>query len=227
LIIAIDGPAGSGKSTVAREVARHLQLPYIDTGAMYRAVALAALQRGIDPGDQKGLAQLVRDVELRVEAEHHSFRVLLDGADVGTAIRGTSVDAAVSHVARCAKVREAMVRVQRELARPGGAVIEGRDIGTVVFPDATVKIYLDASAEERARRRSAEKENEPADRVATAIRQRDRDDRGRERSPLRPAQGAVHIDSTNLSVEEVVDRILGEARRAKERMKDIQEQAPR
>lgn len=217
LIVAIDGPAGSGKSSVGREVARRLGLRYVDTGAMYRAVALAALRSGIDPDDEGGLAGLIEHLQLKTETANGPFRVSVNGEDVTVAIRQADVDAAVSQVAQWGKVRERMVRLQRQIAHGGGIVMEGRDIGTVVFPNAQVKIFLDASAAERARRRSAEKQTETEGHVAAAIRRRDEEDQTRERSPLRCAPDAVHIDSTRMSIEDVVERVILEVARVKEK----------
>jgi cytidylate kinase len=216
-VVAIDGPAGSGKSTVGREVARRLGFRYVDSGAMYRAVALAAVRRGISAHDEEALAGLVGDLHLEFKAARGQFRVFVDGEDVTAALRGEEVDATVAQVARFCAVRKKMVGLQRELAREGGTVMEGRDIGTVVFPDARVKIYLDASTEERFRRRSAEETSISADSVAAAIRRRDEHDRARERSPLRPAADAVRIDSTQMSIGDVVERVLREVARAEDR----------
>lgn len=207
-VIAIDGPAGSGKSSVSREVARRLGFRYADSGSMYRAATLAALRQAIDPADKKALAEMSENMNLEVQAEADPFKVFINGEDVTGAIRGTEIDAAVPQVAQCGAVRDSMTRLQREIARGGGIVIEGRDIGTVVFPDAELKIYLDALPEERARRRGAEIQSESPGRVAAAMRRRDEEDRTRERSPLRPAPDAVCIDTTRLSIEEVVERVM-------------------
>jgi cytidylate kinase len=194
--IAIDGPAGSGKSTVSRALAERLGIDRLDTGAMYRAVAWAALDRGIDPGDRQPVAEVARTVEIAV-----GERVTVDGTDVTEAIRGPAVSAAVSAVAANPEVRSVMVRRQREwAAERGGGVIEGRDIGSVVFPGADLKIYLTASAEERARRRPEE--------GAAAVARRDRIDSTRQASPLGVAEGARVIDTTNRPVEEIVEEVV-------------------
>ena len=197
MVVAIDGPAGAGKSTVARAVSRALGFTYLDSGAMYRCVALAAAQRGVAPAV---VAPLVR-IEL-------GDRVRLDGQDVTAAIRTPAVSEAASHVAADPGVREAMVAEQRRLLASGDWVAEGRDIGTVVAPAAEVKVFLTASPEERARRRAAELDVDPATVLAEQT-IRDERDRSREHSPLAPAPGAVRLDTTGLSFDEVVDRIVG------------------
>jgi cytidylate kinase len=203
VIVAIDGPAGAGKSTVARATARALGFTYLDSGAMYRCVALAALERGAEPA---AVADAIR-LEL-------GERVSVDGRDVTEAIRAPAVSEAASKVAADPDVRAALVRKQRELMAAGDYVAEGRDIGTVVAPDAAVKEFLTASPRERARRRAqelgADAETVLADQVL-----RDERDRTREHSPLMPATGAVELDTTGLSVDEVVERIVGLARRVR------------
>ena len=197
MIVAIDGPAGAGKSTVARGVARALGFTYLDSGAMYRCVALAVLERGGEPAD------VARAIEVEV-----GERVLLDGRDVTEAIRTPEVSEAASRVAADPGVREALVEKQRELLASGDWVAEGRDIGTVVAPGAELKVFLTASGEERARRRAAELGADP-DTVLAEQALRDERDRTREHSPLEPAPGAVELDTTGLSVDEVVERIAG------------------
>ncbi len=201
-LVAIDGPAGSGKSTVAAALAARLGLARLDTGAMYRAVALAALERGVDPGDADALAALARGLEIEV-----AETVRVDGRDVSAAIRSPEVNAVVSEVAAHPAVRAELVRRQRAwaLAR-GSGVVEGRDIGTVVLPDATLKVYLDADPAVRAQRRAAGG-HLPGE-GATSLRERDAKDAGRAASPLRVAPGALVIDSSVLGVDEVVGRIL-------------------
>jgi cytidylate kinase len=197
MIVAIDGPAGAGKSTVARGVARALGFTYLDSGAMYRCVALATLERGEEP------AAVARAIGIEV-----GDRVLLDGRDVTEEIRTPEVSEAASRVAADPGVREAMVAKQRELMARGDWVAEGRDIGTVVAPDAEVKVFLTASGEERARRRAAEL---GADAGTVLVEQalRDERDRTREHSPLEPAPGAIELDTTDLAADRVVERIAG------------------
>ncbi len=195
-VIAIDGPAGSGKSTVSRALAARLGIDRLDTGAMYRAVAWAALDRTIDPGDRDAVAAVARSIDIAV-----GERVTVDGTDVTDAIRGPQVSAAVSAVAANPEVRAVMVRRQREWATEhGGGVIEGRDIGSVVFPGADLKIYLTASAEERARRRPEE--------GADAVARRDRIDSTRTVSPLGVAEGARVIDTTDREVADIVEEVV-------------------
>jgi cytidylate kinase len=202
MVIAIDGPAGAGKSTVARAVARALGLTYLDSGAMYRCVALAALRAGASLDDGIALGGLVRGLQVALA----DGRVSLDGEDVTEAIRAPDVSAAASRVSVHPEVREAMVERQRALIAAGDYVAEGRDIGTVVSPDATLKVFLTASDSERARRRAAET-GEPLADVRAAQARRDARDREREHGALRPADDAVEIDTTSLSVDEVAGRI--------------------
>lgn len=197
-VVAIDGPVGSGKSTVARAVANRLGLPYLESGAMYRLVALAALKRGLDPADQAGHARLAAQMDMQM-----GDRVLLESADVTAELRGPDVGKAVSTVAAMAGVREELVgRQRRWVADHGGAVVEGRDIGSVVFPDAELKVFLTASAVERARRRA---QDETADDLA----RRDLLDSTRAASPLVVPDGAVVVDTTARPVDDVVDEIVG------------------
>jgi CMP/dCMP kinase len=201
-VIAIDGPAGSGKSTVGRALAARLGLEYLDTGAMYRGVAFAALRRGIDPSDADPVANLVDGLEMSVD----DGGVLVDGVDATIEIRGPEVSRAVSIVAANPGVREELVRRQREWATEhGGGVVEGRDIGTVVFPDAALKAYLTARPDVRAARRAAEVEGLDYETVASDMARRDALDSGRDASPLLKAHDALEVDTTDLSVEEIVD----------------------
>jgi CMP/dCMP kinase len=205
-VIAIDGPAGSGKSTVARRLADRLGLEYLDTGAMYRGVAFAALRRGIDPADVEPVTRIARDVELSVTSE--GTRV--DGVDASIEIRGPEVTRAVSIVAANPEVRSELVSRQREWARQrGGGVLEGRDIGTVVFPDAELKVYLTASPEVRADRRSQEVTDLDYHTVAADLARRDALDQGRDTDPLRSAEDAVVVDTTDRTIDEVVEHLLG------------------
>jgi cytidylate kinase len=212
LIIAIDGPSGAGKSTLGRRLARELGLLYIDTGAMYRAVALAATAAGVDLSDAERVAEVARRVSIRLEGDPDSLRVLLDGRDVSAEIRGEGVGGAASVVSTIPEVRREMVRRQREMGRAGGVVLDGRDIGTVVFPSADVKFFLTAAAEERARRRFDEEQAKARDQsfeeTLADINERDRRDSTRDDSPLRAASDAVRIDTTELSIDEVFARML-------------------
>jgi cytidylate kinase len=205
LIVAIDGPAGAGKSTVGRAVAEQLHLEYLDTGAMYRSVTFAALRRGLDPSDQEAVGALSEQIEISVDRE----QVLVDGVDATIEIRGREVTSAVSAVASNSRVRAEMVRRQREwVAGHGGGVVEGRDIASVVFPDATLKLYVTASARVRAERRVAEIGGD-VDEVEASIIGRDRQDSTRADSPLIEASGAVAVDTSELSIDEVVARVMG------------------
>jgi len=207
MVIAIDGPAGAGKSTVARAVAAELGFTYLDSGAMYRCVALAALEAGADLDDGEALGALARGLEIGLEGR----RVTLGDRDVSAAIRTREVTAAASRVSVHPRVRVAMVARQRELIAAGRYVAEGRDIGTVVSPDSPLKVFLTASDEERARRRAAET-GDDFETVLDAQRRRDARDSEREHGALRAAEDAVTIDTTGLSLEEVVGRVVGLAR---------------
>ncbi len=209
LIIAIDGPSGAGKGTVARAVARALQYRHVDTGAMYRALAWKAMQEGQDLSEEAGVAAIGERAIFELDAG----RIRIDGHDVAAAIRTPDIDAAAALVARHPAVRRVLVARQREYGQDGAIVMEGRDIGTVVFPDADVKIYLDASPEERARRRAldpahASSQGRALSEVATALAARDRSDSTRAASPLAIAPDAVVIDTTGVPVEQVVARVL-------------------
>lgn len=214
MIIAIDGPSGAGKGTVARGVAARLGYRHIDTGAMYRAVAWKALADGVDLNDESASSAVAAAAAIEVG----DGVVRVDGRDVAQAIRTPEIDEAASIVARQPRVREILIASQRELGRAGRVVMEGRDIGTVVFPQADVKIYLDASPAERARRRAHDPAH-TASRVGAAVRDvaaaleaRDRTDSTRAASPLAKAPDAVDIDTTGLSVEEVIERVVALAK---------------
>ena len=200
MIVAIDGPAGAGKSTVARALAERLKFRYLDTGAMYRALTWLAMHRGLDLGAGDELAELARTEPVVFDTEG---RVEIGGMDVTSCIREQRIDRMVPVVARHAAVREVMRERQRELGRVGDVVIEGRDIGTVVAPDAEVKVYLVADRDERARRRMADRPGIGADALATDLRMRDEKDAER----MQPAEDAREIDTTGLRVEDVVERI--------------------
>ena len=213
MIITIDGPAGSGKSTAARELARALGMAHLDTGATYRAVTLLALRRGIDLADDAALAELARGMDIRMVPAGERVGVLLDGLDVTDEIRTEAVSANSRHAAASPAVREVLVELQRRLGRQlGSFVTEGRDQGSVVFPDADVKFYLDARASERARRRCQElrSHGQQADRdaVLAAIEDRDRRDRTRAVGPLRVPGGATVIDTSDMDIAQVTERML-------------------
>jgi cytidylate kinase len=207
MVIAIDGPAGAGKSTVARAVAAELGFTYLDSGAMYRCVALAAAEAGVGVDDGGALGRLAQGLEIRLG----DGRVTLGERDVTDAIRTPEVTAAASRVSVHPGVREAMVSRQRQLIAAGDYVAEGRDIGTVVSPEAPLKVFLNASDEERARRRAAET-GEDFESVLAAQRRRDARDREREHGALHAAEDAVELDTTGLSLEQVVGRVVGLAR---------------
>ncbi len=204
MVIAIDGPAGAGKSTVARAVAAELGLTFLDSGAMYRSVALAALEAGIDPDDGAAVTELAAGLEIALDGR----RVLLGERDVSNEIRTPEVTSAASRVSVHPGVREAMVARQRALIAAGRFVAEGRDIGTVVSPDSPLKVFLTASDEERARRRAAES-GEDFESVLDDQRRRDARDEGREHGALRAAADAVTVDTTGLGLEAVVGRVVG------------------
>src|SRR5512137_562413 len=212
-VIAIDGPSGVGKGTVARAVADALHFRHIDTGAMYRAVAWRALQLGVDLDSEDAVAAVARDAALEVDGS----RVVIDGTDVSAAIRTPDIDRATTRVARLPRVRAELVARQRALASEGPLVMEGRDIGTVVFPSAAVKIYLDASPEERARRRAQDPAHTAARtqdlaHIAEAMQRRDENDRTRQASPLAVAADATVVDTTGIPAVEVVARVLAVVR---------------
>ncbi|CAB3391980.1 (d)CMP kinase [Kyrpidia spormannii] len=212
LRVAIDGPAGAGKSTIARRVAEALGLLYVDTGAMYRGITWVALQKGIDPADAAALANLARAVHVELRPEKDGVRVWIDGQDITPFLRDPGVSRAVPAVSGVPAVRMRMMELQKDLARRGGVVMDGRDIGTAIMPDAEVKVFLTASLEERAKRRVKELRGyghriDP-DQVGRELAERDRADAAREFSPLVKAPDARVIDTTGRDVESVVEEVL-------------------
>lgn len=219
MIVAIDGPSGAGKSTVAREVATRLGFSCMDTGAMFRSVALKALDEGIGLQDDATLGELTRNMDISFEYDYgdpYPRAVLVDGMDVTSAIRTFEIDNAVTPVCQQPSVREALLDLQRQIAYAGNYVIDGRDIGTVVFPDAEVKVYLDAAAEERARRRVEQNAmrgvgSTDFSTVLADIERRDWEDMNRQFAPLCQAPDAYYLDSTDMTMEEVIETICSMA----------------
>ena len=208
MIITIDGPAGAGKSSVSRAVAKRLGICMLDTGATYRACALATVRAGNDPADAKAVLRAVRDASIRIlDDGQGASRMELDGQDVTDALHTPEIDRAVTPVCQVPEIREAMVALQREFAEGHDMICEGRDMGTVVFPGAEVKVWLTASAEERARRRVDQFGGQGTDAVLADIRRRDKADAEREISPMVPAEDAVTVDTTGMGFDAVVDRI--------------------
>ncbi len=213
IAIAIDGPAGSGKSTVAKLVSKKLGILYLDTGAMYRAVALKAIREGIDTLDREKLADLVKDIDIKVKYQQNEQKIFLDGEEVSKLIRTPEVSIGASNVSSIPEVRLKMVELQREIAGQHDVVMDGRDIGTFVLPDAQVKVFLTASLEERVRRRYLEQIEKGVkgitiEEVRKDIEYRDKNDSSRSFAPLAKAKDAVEIDTTNMTVEEVADKII-------------------
>jgi len=213
MIVAIDGPAGAGKSTVAKILAKRLGFLYIDTGAIYRALTLKALENNIDISDEQRINQLALNTSIDLlNNPNGPLKVILDGRDVSLDIRKPQITQVVSDVSKIKEVRQVLVKLQRELGQRGDCVLEGRDIGTVVFPDAQKKFFIDASAQVRVNRRFKElkglNQNVTENDVAKDLSNRDKIDSTREISPLRKADDAVYIDTTNLSIEEVVEKML-------------------
>lgn len=221
MIVAIDGPAGSGKSTVAHAIAERCGFTYLDTGAMYRCVALACLKRGVDPDDTAAVAEVAQNVRIEFGSSDEGQTVILDGVDVTHDLRTPVMDRTASKVSAIPEVRTAMLGLQRAVGAQGDVVAEGRDIGTVVFPDAEVKVFLTADAAARALRRAVQRDGGDAAKDANAtadaekvqailddIKRRDQADSSREVAPLRAADDAHHIDSSSLGVEEVIAEVM-------------------
>lgn len=216
MIIAIDGPSGAGKSTLAKHLAKELKFVYLDTGAMYRALALKVLRQGIDLADDARLEELIAGTEIDLEETNGKLAVLLDGVDVAGEIRTPEVSQMASKVSALRIVRARMLELQREMGRRGSVVAEGRDIGTVIFPDAEVKIFLDASAGERARRRYTELKGAGRavdyEETLREIEERDKRDSERDLAPLRKAEDAVMMDSSNATADDVAAKVLSHIR---------------
>jgi len=225
LVIAIDGPAGSGKSTTARLVADHLGLLHIDTGAMYRAVTVKVLEKGVSPEDAAAITRLMDSTNVELRKSGSELRVFLDGKDVTERIRDSDVTRSVSAVSKIRKVREAMVQRQRALSERQGGVLEGRDIGTVVFPNADLKIFLVASLDARAKRRQDELTKRGTEStletLTKEIVQRDNLDSNRKESPLKRALDAIELDTSRLTIEEQVDFVVQKAKEIMEKPSKI------
>lgn len=220
LVIAIDGPAASGKSTTAKLVAARLGYLHIDTGAMYRAITLKVLRSGLQGFYSKRIAELVSNTSIELQPVNGSLKILLDGEDVSESIRSPEVTTAVSSVSSIRQVRQVLVNEQRRIGRQGGVVLEGRDIGTVVFPDADLKIFMIASIEARAVRRQRELRQNGIetnlDTLKSEIRQRDEKDSTRDESPLKKADDAIELDTSDMTIEQQVEFVV---RKAQERLK--------
>jgi cytidylate kinase len=226
LIIAIDGPSGAGKSTITRALADRLGYVHIDTGAMFRAVALAAKRAGIEGTDDEALARLCSTIEIGFARNNGCCRVTVNGEDVTDAIRTPEISLLTSAISARKVVRDFLLELQRRMGREGGVILEGRDIGTVVFPEAEVKFFLSASVGERGRRRwlelTAKGERVSLEETVAAVAQRDEQDEGREHAPLRRAEDAVDIDSTGLTVEEVLSRMETVVRERERRLDAVE-----
>jgi CMP/dCMP kinase len=223
-VVAVDGPSGAGKTTLTRLLSQRLRYVHIDTGAMFRAVALTALEAGIDPDDETALATLCGEIDLTFRRTNGCCHVIVNGRDVSDEIRTPEISMLTSRISAKKIVRDLLLELQRRLGRDGGVVLEGRDIGTVVFPDAEVKFFLSATPEERGRRRflelQAKGDEITLDQTIEQVVRRDEQDAAREHAPLRKADDAVAIDSTGLSVDEVLDLM---ERTVRERVSAVQE----
>lgn len=211
LVVAIDGPGGSGKSSVGARAATLLRYRFCDTGVLYRGLTLLALRRGVDPEDTAALADLAPELELATDGHERYVRLLVDGADLTAELHSAAVDRTVSQVARHAPIRAALLPVQRRLAEGGGIIMAGRDIGSVVLPDADLKIYLDVSVEERARRRANQRgvtDRQAIERIESELRQRDIVDSTRDTAPLRIAEGAVVLNTDGNTLEQTIDAVV-------------------
>ena len=217
MIVAIDGPSGAGKSTLAKAIAKELGFTYLDTGAMYRALALKVIRQGVDAADEEKIAALARATAIDLIERKGALEVLLDGADVSALIRAPDVSQMASKVSALKAVRQRLLELQRALGERGDVVAEGRDIGTVIFPRAEVKVYLDASAEERARRRYEELQRSGREvtlqDTLREIQERDQRDSERDLAPLRKADDALAIDSSSLDADAVRERVMIEIRK--------------
>lgn len=215
--IAIDGPAGAGKSTISKAAAKRLGFVYIDTGAMYRGIGLAAVRRGIDTKDVKGVISILDQVEITIKHNEEGQQIFLNGENVSTEIRLPEISVAASNVAVIPEVRLKLVELQRALAEKEDVIMDGRDIGTYVLPDAEVKIFISASVEERAKRRLAELIEKGVETDLEAVRTdmeyRDKNDSGREFAPLKPAEDSIPLDNTNITIEEAVEFVCNLAKR--------------
>lgn len=211
IAVAVDGPAGSGKSTVAKLIAKNMNIVYIDTGAMYRTVGLYCIENGIDTKNEKAVCSVLDDIKMDIKAQMGGQTIFLNGVDVTSKVRTQEAGRAASDVAVILAVREKLVEIQRNMAKGTSVIMDGRDIGTNVLPKAEVKIFLNASVEERAKRRVGELlalgENPDFDEVKEQIRKRDENDTNRKHNPLRKAEDAVEIDTTGMTIDEVIDKI--------------------
>lgn len=211
-VVAVDGPAGSGKGTITKIVAERLNLTTVDTGAMYRSVALECLNKNIKPTEIEKINEILKDIQIDLKRENGKQKVYLNGQDVTEKIRSKEVDDCVAKFAAIKEIRDKVTPIQRQMGENQNIIMEGRDIGTVVFPNADVKIYLDATAEERARRRVLQNQEKGIEasyeEVLEKIKERDKRDSTREIAPLKKAEDAIYVDSTNLNIDQVVEEVI-------------------